>query len=203
MSRLCLVFLVCALTACRPQPPELDDLGTLPAWTLTDQGGQTWTNETLHGHAWVANFLFTSCASSCPPLARATAQLQTQIRAWEPAPTLPRIVSISVDPETDTPEVLTAFAKQYGADPKFWALATAPYAQMEALVVGGFFQPIVRQDRLPGKPVPDAPTPIDTAHSVRFVLVDGDGHLRGLFEQDEASLRKLSETLHQLAEAGQ
>lgn len=199
-----LVLALCALlVACKPSPPVLDDLATLPDWSMTDQSGKTTSATSLRGRAWVANFLFTSCSSSCPPLARATAALQEKIRGWEPAPARPRIVSISVDPETDTPERLTEFAATYKADPRFWALLTAPYPDMEKLVVGGFMQPIIRSDRLPDQPAPEAPTPIDTAHGLRFVLVDRDGHIRGLFEQDEASLDKLNATLRALAEAGQ
>ena len=102
MKRLLLLGLL--LTACH-SPPELDDMGTLPPWQMTDQTGQTIGSASLRGKPWVANFLFTSCATSCPPLARATAHLQELVRAWQPATGAPlaRIVSISVDPETDTP----------------------------------------------------------------------------------------------------
>ncbi len=196
-----LLLLLLTLAACRT-PPELDDLGTLPPWQMTDQTGKPIGSTTLRGKPWVANFLFTSCASSCPPLARATEHLQELMRGWQPKDGAPlaRIVSISVDPESDTPERLTEWGREYKNDPRLWALATGPYEAMETLVVGGFMQPIIRKDRQPGKPAPEAPTPIDTAHSVRFVLVDGHGHLRGLFEKDDASLAKLNAALQYLAE---
>lgn len=201
MKRLLLLSLI--LCACS-EPPQLDDMGTLPAWQMTDQTGKPIGSTTLRGKPWVANFLFTSCSSSCPPLARATAHLQELMRAWQPkeGPPLARIVSISVDPETDTPEHLTQWAREYHNDPRLWALATGPYEAMETLVIGGFMQPIIRKDRQAGQPAPQAPTPIDTAHSLRFVLIDGQGHLRGLFEQDEASLAKLNDALRFLAEEG-
>ncbi len=197
-----LFALLFALAACQKAPPELDDMGTLPAWQLTDQAGQPVGSATLHGKPWVANFLFTSCPTSCPPLARATAQLQERIRAWQPkdGAALTQIVSISVDPETDTPERLTQWARDYHRDPRLWSLATGPYEAMETLVVGGFMQPILRKDRQPGEVPPVTPTPIDTAHSLRFVLVDARGHIRGLFEQDAASLAKLDEALQFLAQ---
>lgn len=200
-SVLALLFVASLLPACQ-KPPELDDLGTLPAWHLTDQTGAALGSDTLRGKPWVANFLFTSCPTSCPPLARATARLQERIRAWQPkdGPPLARIVSISVDPETDTPARLTEWGKQYHVDPRLWLQATGPYEAMETLVVGGFMQPIIRNDRQPGQPPPAAPTPMDTAHSLRFVLVDANGHLRGLFEQDDAALAKLDAALQQLAE---
>ena len=199
MKRLLLVLLTCL--ACE-KPPELDDLGTLPAWQLTDQVGKPVGSKTLWGKPWVANFLFTSCPSSCPPLARATTQLQELVRAWQPNTGAPRVqlVSISVDPETDTPEHFAEWGKTYKNDPQLWLLATGTYEAMETLVVGGFMQPILRKDRQPGQPAPEAPTPIDTAHSLKFVLVDGRGHLRGLYDQDEKSLAKLNDDLRFLAE---
>lgn len=199
MKRLLLLLLTA--TACH-KAPELDDLGTLPPWQMTDQTGQPVGDTTLAGKPWVANFLFTSCPSSCPPLARATERLQERVRAWQPKDGAPlaRIVSISVDPETDTPERLTEWGRDYHNDPRLWLLATGDYAKMEKLVVEGFMQPIIRKDRQPGQPAPETPTPIDTAHGLRFVLVDGRGHIRGLFEQDDAGLAKLDAALHMLAE---
>jgi protein SCO1/2 len=199
-----LLAVLCAASAfaCKSPPPPLDDIGTLPAWHMTDQNGAAIGSETLRGRPWVANFLFTSCPTSCPPLARATAKLQERMRVWQPKTGAPlaRIVSISVDPETDTPERLTEWGKEYHVDPRLWLQATGTYEAMETLVVGGFMQPIIRKDRQPGQPPPEAPTPMDTAHSLRFVLVDANGHLRGLYEQDEAALAKLDADLQQLAE---
>ena len=98
-----------ALVACRRQPPEdIDDLGVVPAWSMTAEDGKPIGTAQLQGKTWVVNFLFTSCPTSCPPLARATARLQERIRALLPKGEVPpvQIVSISVDPETDTPPVL-------------------------------------------------------------------------------------------------
>ncbi len=196
-----LLLLLTLATACA-KPPELDDLGTLPTWHMMDQRGQAIGSDTLRGKPWVANFLFTSCPTSCPPLARATSRLQEHIRAWQPKDGAPlaRLVSISVDPETDTPEHFTAWGKTYQNDPRLWALVTGPYEAMETLVVGGFMQPILRKDRQPGQPAPETPTPLDTAHSLKFVLVDGRGHLRGLYDRDDAALQKLNDDLRFLAE---
>lgn len=188
------------LTGCPKPKPVLDDLGTLPPWQLTDQDGKPFGSEQLKGQPWVANFLFTSCPSSCPPLARATQDLQERVRPWmrKNPQKYPRIVSISVDPETDTPEVLRQWGKTYQQDPQIWSLVTGDYATMEKLVVQGFMQPIIRKDRVPGQPVPPQPTPIDTAHSLRFVLVDAHGHLRGLYATDETG--KLDQALQELTE---
>lgn len=194
MSRWMWVLL--AMCACAKPPEELDDLGPLPPFALVDQTGRTVTDQSMRGAVWAANFLFTSCPTACPPLAKATAELQAQLAPWASTGAPVQLVSISVDPMTDSPEVLTAFAKKYGADPKLWSFWTGNYETMERLVVHGFLQPLLRPDR----PVAGAedvtvltqPTPLDTAHSLRFVLVDQRGHLRALYDKDAEGLRKLA-----------
>ncbi len=194
-----LAVLLAVATSCHRSAPELVDLGEVPAWQMLDQQGQTIGSATLKGRPWIANFLFTSCPTSCPPLARATHDLQEKLRPLlgdKGTPPL-QIVSISVDPETDTPQRLTEFGKTYGADPRIWHLATAgdDYAAMEKLVTQGFMLPVLRNDRTADGHVPaDKPTPLDTAHSLRFVLVDARGHIVGLFDKDEPSLAKLVQT---------
>lgn len=192
------------LGACSQQPPEpLDDLGALPAFSLIDQQGQAVTRDSLQGTVWAANFLFTSCPTACPPLAQATARLQARLQAWRQPTDRVRIVSVSVDPMTDTPEVLRTWAVKYGADATVWTQLTGDYDAMEKLVVEGFMQPIVRSDRAAGLPnaasATAAPTPLDTAHSLRFVLVDQQGHLRGLFDKDDAGLQRLDAAMRWLA----
>ena len=208
---LCLCF---ALVACKSAPPEeFIDLGPLPPWTFTDETGKPFGSDQLQGRPWVANFLFTSCPTSCPPLARATAGLQTRVQKWLPEGPAPlAIVSVTVDPVTDTPAVLAEFGRKYGADPRIWKLVAGPYADMERLVTDGFMMPILRRDRPPSasrvnedktgtppeSPVTSRPTPLDTAHSLRFVLVDAKGHIRGLYDQTPASLDKLDAALQYL-----
>ncbi len=194
------------LLACRRDAPPLQDLGVLPAFAMTDQDGRPVDDTSLRGTVWIANFLFTSCPTQCPPLAKATAELQNRLKAWMPATGKPpvRIISISVDPMTDTPEVLRAYGQKYGADTRVWSLLTGEYETMERLVVQGFMQPIIRADRVTGLPSEHtailAPTPLDTAHSLRFVLVDRQGHLRGLFDRDAAGMQALEAAARGLAE---
>lgn len=183
------------LIACKRQPPEdMDDLGVVPNWSMTAENGQPIGTAQLKGKVWVVNFLFTSCPTSCPPLARATAQLQARLRELLPTgkPPMVQIVSISVDPETDTPQVLAAFAKKYGADPEIWHFATSGnYDVTEKLATEGFLAPLIRPDP-PSAANPDAATPtaIDTAHSLKFVVVDQNGHIRGTWDKDEAGLEQ-------------
>lgn len=204
---LALLLALAVVCACqRKTAPELVDLGPLPPFAMTDQDGRPVEDTNLRGTVWVANFMFTSCPTSCPPLAKATAALQERLKARLPKEGPPpiRLLTVSVDPLTDTPEVLKAFAAKYGADPRIWTLLTGDYETMERLVVQGFMQPIIRADRITGTPsehtATQAPTPLDTAHSLRFVLIDRQLHIRGLFDRDEAGLQALQEAAHYLAD---
>ncbi|MBM4343286.1 MAG: SCO family protein [Deltaproteobacteria bacterium] len=193
---------VAAVAACSSPPAELDDLGPLPPFALVDQAGKPVTDQSMRGVVWAANFLFTSCPTACPPLATATAELQRQVAPWAQDGPPVRLVSISVDPMTDTPEVLTAFGRKHGADHRLWSLWTGNYETMERVVVRGFLQPLLRPDR-PVAGAEDAtiltqPTPLDTAHSLRFVLVDQRGHLRALYDKDPQGLRKLAAAMRWL-----
>ncbi|MCO4760667.1 MAG: SCO family protein [Myxococcales bacterium] len=200
-----LVTLMLASVGCADTPPpELAEppLGTLPTWSFVNEKGRPIGSEQLSGQPFAANFLFTSCPSSCPPLAKATARLQSKVQLWRRAGG-PKIVSISVDPASDTPEALRTFGRKYKADPKIWNFARSDYKAMENLVVRGFYQPIIRKDRKLGmkvEEIADKPTPIDTAHGLRFVLVDGQGRMRALYEKDDASLAKLDAGLRWLSE---
>jgi protein SCO1/2 len=162
----------------------------------------------LRGRPYAVNFLFTSCPTSCPPLAEASQALQKRVKRWSEGPEhAAQIVSITVDPLTDTPEKLKAFGQKYGSDPGVWRFArTDDYEKMEKLVTEGFMLPVLRKDASRAKTVAERkkilatdPTPLDTAHSLRFVLVDGEGKIRGLFNKSDEDLDKLDAALRHLA----
>ena len=201
MGRFLLIYLGILLPACQ-RDVELIDLGPLPPWQFVDQNNQPIGDVSLKGKVWAANFLFTSCPTSCPALAQATLKLQGTIEAMLDRAQMRRvaIVSVTVDPETDTTALLKTFAEKYHAHP-LWHFARGDYAQMEKLVNVGFMQPIIRSDRLPGGEIPKNPTPLDTAHSLRFVLVDQMGHVRGLFDQSDGGVAQLSAAMRQLLRA--
>jgi cytochrome oxidase Cu insertion factor (SCO1/SenC/PrrC family) len=90
-------------------------------------------------------------------------------------------VSISVDPEHDTPGVLADYAKGIGVDPARWTLLTGDPARIRSLVVDGFKTPLP-------PPATAAPGVIDIAHTGKLVLVDGEGRVRGYYGSDEMGL---------------
>lgn len=165
---------------------EKGDFGRVPAFSLIDQDGRTVTDKDLRGTPWIANFIFTRCPSACPMLTAKFKALQERIGTSKQV----RFVSISVDPDHDTPEVLAAYARKYGADTQRWSFLTGPLAQIEETVVAGFKIHI-------GKPKPNAsdPTLIDIMHGEHFVLVDAEGTIRGYYRAEAAELEELAADL--------
>ncbi|MCP3980150.1 MAG: SCO family protein [bacterium] len=163
-----------------PDPPPV--LYELPAFELVDAGGRPFDNGSLEGGVHVVNFIFTRCASICPMLTHSMSSLQERYDA-EKVDGI-RLISISVDPEYDTPERLAAYAERHGADTSRWDFLTGGEAAVRALVVGGF--KTAMEDVTP----PDADL-IDIAHSGHFFLVDGDGGVRGYYGVDESGLDEI------------
>lgn len=171
----------------RPEP--LPVYGQLPEFSLVNRDGRTIRLEDLAGAPWVADFIFTRCPASCPMMSARMARLERS---------LPRdldllLVSISVDPEHDTPEVLERYARKYQA-PERWLFLTGEREDVRKLSIEGF------KLGLEMDPPPEMAGPEPILHSTRFVLVDGEGRIRGYYEAfDEASTEKLRRDLLRLA----
>jgi protein SCO1/2 len=94
-----------------------------------------------------------------------------------------RLVSFTVDPETDTPEVLAAYAKSYGANPHRWIFLTGPLGDLENTVVKGFKIAMGKEETSPGI--------FGIFHGERLVLVDQAGAIRGYYEADDAGITQI------------
>jgi protein SCO1 len=147
--------------------PELPVLGSVPDFTLTDRSGRVVSAGELAGRVWVADFIFTHCPDVCPALTQRMALLQEALTA-PPDPLA--LVSISVDPVRDTPEVLQAYAQRMGAR-EHWLFLTGPRAAVAALLRDGF--KVAFAD--------DGPATSPITHSDRFVLVDRQRRIRGYY----------------------
>ncbi|MFO0748803.1 MAG: SCO family protein [Myxococcota bacterium] len=171
-------------------------LGIVPEFSLSDQTGQAFGSKDLLGKPWVATFFFTSCQTQCPAIMAATARVQEALDAAGAAADGVKLVSFSVDPEFDTPEVLAGYAKEHGIDGKRWHLLTGKRADIEAVVVGkseknkdgaldqwGFATAMGEREpgQAPGKPAGI----VDIAHSMKIVLVDAKGGIRYYFSATE------------------
>ncbi|MDA1259538.1 MAG: SCO family protein [Planctomycetota bacterium] len=162
--------------ACSPSAtagPE--PIGKVAEFTLTDQDGQGFGLEQLQGSVWVADFFFTSCPSFCPLLTRAMLELAQEF-GDEPAL---RFLSITVDPETDTPDVLHAHATQNALPQDRWRLLTGDRAAIRELCERSFLLAFGEELGADG----------DILHSSRLVLVDARGRVRGYYDALDPAAR--------------
>jgi protein SCO1/2 len=164
----------------RPEPPPV--LSEVPDFTLTNRDGRTVRRADLAGAPWVADFIFTRCAASCPMMSLRMARLNHDLPADPPV----RLVSFTVDPDHDTPAVLESYAKSFSA-PDRWLFLTGGRDEMHRLSKEGFKLAVDASSGTEDEPI---------LHSTRFVLVDGEGRIRGYYEAfDEASTQKLRRDL--------
>ncbi len=122
-------------TSGQPRPLEgLQVFGSLPEFSLTERNGQRITLAALRGKVWIANFIYTHCTDTCPLQSARMARLQADLAAEEDV----RLVSITVDPEADTPQVLAEYAARFGADRDRWLFLTGQKKALYALALEGF-----------------------------------------------------------------
>ena len=91
-----------------------------------------------------------------------------------------RLVTFSVDPENDTPEVLAAYAHKYGANEARWTFLTGPLGEVETVVLRGFKIAMGKKETPEGI--------LEIFHGERFVLVDAEGKIRGFYDADDAGI---------------
>ena len=168
-------------SACRKPPPELGNVGV---FALTDQQGHAVTPETMRGKVWAAAFMFTRCPTVCPRITRRMRDLQ-QAAAKDDVKL--ELVSFSVDPEHDTPQVLRAYAEKNGADQKTWRFLTGDLEVVRKTSEQGF------KLALDGKATEGAEH-FGLFHGSHLVLVDGAGNIRGYYRTSEdEQMRQLLE----------
>ena len=152
---------------------QLPVLSSVPAFSFVDQSGAPLGSAQLSGKIWVANFIFTRCPNICPKF---TAKMGTlQDRSKEQLPEL-TLVSFTVDPENDTPEVLTAYGQKFRADFSRWHFLRGDRPELERVIRDGMLQPMDRGD---GQ---DLNTVV---HGSYFALIDEKLQVRGVYRFSE------------------
>jgi len=169
---------------------DLDTLFPVPSFELTDQDGHAFGSAELQGRVWVASFLFTSCSQACPTLSGQLANLRRRTARHGDRF---EVVSITVDPETDTPERLRAYRARFG-EPSQWTLLTGSPDDVRATTSRAFFQ--VDPTRTE---ISEAPG-YDILHGTGVILVDRDGRARGLFPTDGEGIDRLVAAIDRLLE---
>ncbi|MEX2264941.1 MAG: SCO family protein [Bryobacteraceae bacterium] len=183
MKRYGFFSLLIALTACTKSTP-LPVYGATSDFELTAQTGEKFSREALDGKIWVADFIFTSCAGPCPRMSSQMRQVQSLVARIPDV----RLVSFTVDPERDTPEVLAEYAKRYRAEPGRWHFLTGDRETLHRLKLDTF-----KLGSVDG----------NLNHSTRFVLVDRRGRIRGYYgTMEDGFIPQLVRDIRALAREG-
>ena len=146
--------------------PDLEKLGLTAPFTLTEHTGQPFDSASLKGKVWIADFMFTTCPGPCPRMSSQMHQVQMALEKQGI-----QLVSFTVDPEHDTPEVLSEYAKKFKASPGVWHFLTGAKADLNHLAKDVFKLGVVDGS---------------LEHSTRFVLVDREGQMRGYYLTSDA-----------------
>jgi protein SCO1 len=179
--------------AVRTAPPVL---GQIAGFTLTNQNGQVSTLADLSNHVWLADIIFTRCAGPCP---RMTAQMKS-VQDLLPPTSAAKLVTLTTDPDFDTPSVMKRYGERFNADFNRWTFLTGTKAEIAGLASGSLklsAVPVKLEDQ---KSIADL-----FIHTTIFVIVDKHAQLRGIFETGGEGVDwtkvvepKLLATVHQL-----
>jgi protein SCO1/2 len=141
--------------------------GSVPAFQLTNQRNEPFGSEQLNGKIWIADFVFTSCPGPCPMISSRMSEMQKPLERSDV-----HLVTFTVDPETDTTEVLRGYAERLHAREGRWDFLTGDKAAIYNLTRNGFKLAVAESAGDDGQLV----------HSSRAVLVDRRGTIRGYYD---------------------
>lgn len=146
----------------------------VPSFSFTNQLGQTITNKDYLGKVYVIEFFFTTCGSICPRMNRNLVEIQNEFVDFENF----GVASFTITPEIDTPEVLKAYADNYGITNPNWHLMTGEEELIYKLANEGFYLYTAKNDEI-----------IDGfEHSGNFALIDKEGFIRSRLKSQDNPL---------------
>jgi cytochrome oxidase Cu insertion factor (SCO1/SenC/PrrC family) len=171
---LAMAFLLWFVSVVRKvEAPRLPVIGRVADFALLNQAYAAVTLANLTNHVWVADIIFTRCSGPCPRMTKQMAALQGML----PKDSDARLVTLTTDPDFDTPPVLKKYGERFGADFHRWSFLTGTKAQIAALASDSL--------KLSAVPVKAADRQSDSdlfIHTTIFVLVDKHAQLRASFE---------------------
>ncbi len=170
---LLLAFLLAQLKLRASLGKPLPVIGQVADFTLTNQDGHAVSLADLRGKVWVADIIFTRCAGPCLKMSRQMKELQQALNIGSQV----RLISLTTDPDFDTPQVLKAYGQRFDEDPARWTFLTGTKPQIASLAIKS-----LKLTAIEKKPE-ERESPVDLfVHSTIFVLVDKHADLRGVFE---------------------
>ncbi len=153
----------------------LPEYGQVPQFNLTTERNNQFTQANLIGKVTIADFMFTECGGACPMM---SAKMEDLNQKFSTDPNV-QFLSFSVDPESDSPQVLAEYARQYKAKPRKWTFLTGSKKSIYTLSKDGFHLALNT----------DAEGAI--MHSEKFVLIDHHGAIRGYYDSNDDQEMKL------------
>jgi protein SCO1 len=153
------------------QPPPI--YGQVANFTLTNENGVATTLADLTNHVWVADIIFTRCAGPCPEMTKQMSSIQGSLSSDSNA----RFVTVTTDPDYDSPEILKRYGQHFGADFNRWIFLTGAKSE-----VAGLAGTSLKLGSTPVAPDDQKDTNDLFIHSTIFVVVDKRARLRGIFE---------------------
>jgi protein SCO1/2 len=169
----------------------LPNIRHLPGFVLTNQFGEEVTLSDLRGKVWVSDIIFTRCPGPCAKMTKQLAALQADL------PEDVMIVTLTADPEYDTPAVLKQYAEKYGADTNKWVFLSGPKKDIYELALDGLLLAVQEKESAERTSIEDM-----FIHSTTFVIVDKRGNLRAYHEslEPDANRRVLADIKNLLRE---
>ena len=169
---LCSLALLSFSIACTDPASKLPQYGKVPQFTMTDSRGRAFEGRELTGKVWIADVIYTKCPAECPRMTAQMHKLEQQLKGDNDV----RLVSLSVDPQHDSPRVLNEFAHWFGGPTDQWVFLTGSPETVHLIAYQTFH-------------VGDVIGKIE--HSTKFVLVDKHEMIRGYysaFDQDDMAV---------------
>lgn len=143
----------------------------VPEFAFVNQKGDTVTQEAFKDKVYVANFFFTACPSTCPPMMNNLTRVQKRFKDHDSF----AILSHTVDPKHDTVEALQDYAKEYGVNVSQWDLVTGEKTPLYNMARNGY--DVVSLEGENG--------PAGFVHSSKLILVDQKQRIRGYYDGTE------------------
>jgi cytochrome oxidase Cu insertion factor (SCO1/SenC/PrrC family) len=156
-----------------PAPERMTPGAVAAPFTLTERNGQPFESTSLRGKVWLASVFFANCPGPCFRENQAVADILKNIQDPDFM-----VVSVTCDPENDTPESLRRYADRFEADPARWKFLTGDMATIKQIANGTFLLPAEVG-----------------VHSERGVVFDRQGRLRGSYHLLQPDRVKLLEQL--------
>jgi len=158
--------------------------GKVPEFTLINQDGKNFGSADLRGKIWIVDFIYTTCPGPCPMISSRMSELQQPLEKTDV-----HLVSFTVDPAKDTPQVLQTYAERLHAEPGRWDFLTGAQSTIYNLSRNGFKLAIGEAKGVP-------------IHSTRMILVDRHGAIRGYYDaaEPDAVTKLVADTTHLLRE---